>query len=227
LVIEHIKEVSRRDLHLERGHSSLKDYLVKKWGYSEQAAYRRIDAANLLKQVPSLVEKIKDGSMDITKIGELTRAVKEKERVSGEKVSALMKTELVAMISGKTGKESQRDLARALDIQLKEYEIQRVQKDESVRLEITISKELSEKLASCRDLAAHLIQQQSKDHSLASVIEVLADQYLRSKGAAPSEKEHESSNDQLSKYVNSVERINKTLTPKTKSEILKRDQCCQ
>ena len=212
VILEHIKEVSRRELHLARGYGSLKDYLIKRFGYSERAAYRRIDAAKLLMQVPALAENIKDGSMDITKICDLSLAVKEKERISGEKVSALVKTELVARIAGKTSMESQKEIAQVLDIQVKEHDHKKVQKDESVRLEFTVSKEVYEKLMKCQDLAAHKIQQENMGFSLASVIEVLTDKYLSEKTelkTKPSEK------------------TNQTLTPKTKIEILKRDQCCQ
>lgn len=212
IILEYIKEVSRRDLHLARGYGSLKDYLVKKFGYSERAAYRRIEGANLLNQVPTLAENIKNGSMDITKISEITRAVKEKERVTGEKVSALVKSELVARVSGKPSMESQKELAQVLDIEVKEFDKKKMQQDESVRLEFTVTKKQYEKLMKCQDLAAQKIQQDHMGFSLASVIEVLADRYIAEKTelkTKPSEK------------------VNQTITSKTKIEILKRDQCCQ
>lgn len=222
IILEHIKEVSRRDLHLARGFGSLKEYLVKKFGYCERAAYRRIEGANLLKQVPTLVENIKNGSMDITKICEVALAVKEKERMSGEKISPAMKTELVARVAGKTSAESQKELAQALEIPIKEYEHKKVQKDESVRLEFTVSKELYEKLMKCQGLAAHKIQQDQMGFSLASVIEVLADKYIADK-TEPKKKTVQKTDFN----ANACTKVNKTLTPKTKIEILKRDQCCQ
>lgn len=212
IILEHIKEVSRRDLHLARGYGSLVEYLIKKFGYTERAAYRRVDGANLLKQVPSLVENIKNGSMDITKISDVIRAVKEKERISGEKVSALLKTELVARVAGKTSAESQKELAQVLDIKIKEHDSKRVQKDESVRVEFTVTKDQYDKIMKCQDLAIHKIQQENMAFSLASVIEILADKYIAEKTelkTKPSEK------------------TNQTLTSKTKTEILQRDQCCQ
>ncbi|MFS4461256.1 HNH endonuclease signature motif containing protein [Bdellovibrio sp. HCB2-146] len=229
IILEHIKEVSRRELHLARGYGSLKDYLVKVFGYSERAAYRRIEAANLLKQVPTLVENIKNGSIDITKIEELTRAVKEKERVSGEKVTALVKSELVARISGKTSMETQKELAQILDIKVKEYDVKKMQKDESVRVEFTLTREQYEKIQKCQDLAAHKIQQERMDFSLASVVEILADTYLAGKTHTNSRQANSSNiqKEEEQKASASLERVNKTLTPKTKKEVLNRDQCCQ
>lgn len=229
IILEHVKEVSRRELHLARGYGSLKDYLIKEFGYSERAAYRRIDGANLLKQVPTLVENIKNGSIDITKIEELTRAIKDKERVSGEKVSPLVKSELVARISGKTSMESQKELAQVLDIKVKEYDVKKMQKDESVRVEFTLTIDQYEKIMRCQDHAAHKIRQNGMDYSLASVIEVLADRYLAEKAPATEEYKDadQSENQNESIQIKKGDKLNKTLTPKTRQQILKRDQCCQ
>jgi hypothetical protein len=224
IILDHIKEVAKRELHLAQGFPDVKRYLMKKYGYSEPAARRRVEAANILKDVPDLASKIEDGSICLTAIGELTRAIKEKENVSREKVSAAQKTELVAMISGKSVPESQQQLAQALDIKIRDYEHQRVQKDESVRLELTVSKELFEKLNQCRDLSAHQLQQEHKNHTLASVIEILADLYLKKKTVIVADS---TMIGEVSKNALRKTHTYKTLTPKTKREVLARDKCCQ
>ncbi|MGZ3802295.1 MAG: hypothetical protein ACXVCL_19170, partial [Bdellovibrio sp.] len=60
VILEHIKEVDVRKIYLERAYSSLYEYLVKELGYSGSAAMRRIEAARLLKEVPTLAEKIQE-----------------------------------------------------------------------------------------------------------------------------------------------------------------------
>ena len=85
----------------------MKDYLVKKWKYSERDAYRKIDGAKLLKDVPALAAEIKNGNINADKIGELARAVREKEQATGITISALKRL-IVALISGKTTSESQK-----------------------------------------------------------------------------------------------------------------------
>lgn len=223
IILEHIKEMARRELHL-RKYSSLMDYLIKEFGYSETAARTRIGAARLLNDVPELGEKIQDGTMNLAKVAELSRAIKEKELSTREKVSAAQKTELVEMISGKTTRESQRDLAQALDIQIKEYETQRIQKDESVRHEFTASKTQHDKLMRCRNFTAHQISQEHMDHTLASTIEILADFYLKHK-----EGELENFNKKTTPTLlnKDIERINKTITPKTRRLVIQRDKFCQ
>jgi hypothetical protein len=224
IILEHIKELSRRELHLTR-YSSLVEYLVKEFGYSETAARARMGAAKLLKEVPALAGKIQDGSMNLAKIAELSRAVKEKELVTREKVSSALKVELVSMISGKTTRESQQDLARTLDIKVKEYEKHRVQQDGSVRHEFTASLQLDDKLNRCRGLTAHQISQEHRAHTFESMVEAIADFFLNAK-------EGKESDDIAIEKLNSesargVEKINKTITPKMRRLVLQRDKCCQ
>lgn len=215
IILEHIKEVDNRRLYLEKAYSSLYEYLTQELQYSGSAAMRRIEAARLLNSVPELREKIQNGSVNLSQIGELSKAIKEKEKSCGNKVSLQQKTELLSMISSKTTQDTQKELARALDIQVIEHDKKRVQQDESVRIEMTVSKELYEKLMKCRDLASHKIEQKENSSSLAAVLEVLADRYLNQ--PSPSE----------NKKSPATEKINKTVTPKTKLEIINRDECCQ
>lgn len=232
VILEHIKEVDTRKLYLERAYSSLYEYLTKELSYSGSAAMRRIEAARLLKEVPLIKEKIQDGSLNLSQIGELSKAIKEKEKTLDGKVSASQKAELVAVISGKTTQETQRYLAEVLDIDISLHETKRVQQDESVRCELTLSKALYEKLKRCQELASHQIHKMEDGHSLSSVLEVLADCYLKTqlpkipndipkgtKSVSPITNVTESNNLSL--------KINKTLTPKTRQEIKNRDKCCQ
>ncbi|MEK2646016.1 HNH endonuclease signature motif containing protein [Bdellovibrio sp. BCCA] len=247
VILEHIKEIDSRKLYLERAYSSLYEYLVKEFGYSGSAAMRRIEAARLLNEVPAMAQKIQEGSLNLSQIGELSRSIKEKEKTTGQKVSSLQKRELVAKIESKTTLDTQKELALALDLPVKEFEKQKIQQNESLRLEITLSKEQYQKLLQCKDLAAHLLEQNHKDSSWASLFELLADQYLRktfrqsdtesSKVVASKVDTTKNANaDDTAVQTNSVtpckidavvNDYNKTLTPKTRRLILKRDTCCQ
>ncbi|MGZ3841216.1 MAG: HNH endonuclease [Bdellovibrio sp.] len=246
VILEHIKEVDVRKIYLERAYSSLYEYLIKELGYSGSAAMRRLEAARLLKEVPTLAEKIQEGSVNLSQIGELSRAIKEKEKTCGMKVSSAQKEELVAIITGKTTQETQKELSFVLDAQPKKHDSQRMQQDESIRLEITLTKEQYQKLMNCKDLAAVSLFQVYKDSSLGSLIEALADQYLAKKIKPKAEispaktkietktKTRDTKNAVMlvTKTVSETERVikkrvNKTLTPKTRKAVLSRDLCCQ
>ncbi|MGZ3799932.1 MAG: HNH endonuclease [Bdellovibrio sp.] len=248
VILEHIKEVDVRKIYLERAYSSLYEYLVKELGYSGSAAMRRLEAARLLKEVPALAEKIQEGSVNLSQIGELSRALKEKEKTSGKKISCTQKEELVAIITGKTTHETQKELSLALDVQPKNHDSQRMQQDESIRLEITLTKEQYQKLMTCKDLAAGSLYQAKKDSSLSSLIEILADQYLAKKMKPETDiptktkTKTKTTNPKnrvkfTAKTVSETERViknrvnktltPKTLTPKTRKAVLSRDLCCQ
>jgi hypothetical protein len=252
VILEHIKEVDNRKLYLERAYSSLYEYLIKELNYSGSAAMRRIEAARLLKEVPLIREKIQDGSLNLSQIGELSKAIKEKEKTLAGKISALQKAELVAVISGKTTQETQRELAQVLDIEIKLHETKNTQQDGSVRCGLTLSKELDEKIKRCKERGSHQIHNMMDGHSLAGVIDFLADYFLKDTEAltvVPVEKAKDDNSadgvsdkskfeqDEIGKTdksdldisKNSVLplKVNKTLTPKTRLEILKRDKCCQ
>src|SRR4051812_6774904 len=68
-LLHHLKEIDRRKLFCTLGCSSIYDYCIKRLGYSEDQAYRRISAMRLLKEIPEIDEKIRDGSLTLTKIG--------------------------------------------------------------------------------------------------------------------------------------------------------------
>ncbi|MGZ3794563.1 MAG: HNH endonuclease, partial [Bdellovibrio sp.] len=245
VILEHIREVDFRKIYLERAYSSLYEYLVKELGYSGSAAMRRLEAARLLKEVPTLAEKIQEGSVNLSQIGELSRALKEKEKTCGMKVSCAQKEELVAIITGKTTQETQKELSLALDVQPKKHDSQRMQQDESIRLEITLTKEQYQKLMTCKDLAVASLYKYQKESSLGSLIEVLADQYLAKKIKpevdTPTKTKTQTKTKTTgtengvkftTKTVSETERVkksrvNKTLTPKTRKAVLSRDLCCQ
>lgn len=207
VILEHIKEIDRRQIYLERGYPSLYRYLLSECGYSGSAAMRRIEAVRFLRDVPELAQKIEDGSVNLSQIGEITRGIKEKE-ISGEKVSAKQKSLLLDLVANKTTQETQRHVSQVFDLKLKEPETTRVQKDESVHLTITLTKAQYEKLMRARDESAHL---RGRDSSWAGVIEVLCDQKLRKFSTTASE----------------TVRVNKTMTRKTRRQIFRRDECCQ
>ncbi|MDE0449321.1 MAG: hypothetical protein OXH96_21845, partial [Spirochaetaceae bacterium] len=47
LVLDHLREIEARSLHLTRGYGSLFDYVVHELGYTAAAAWRRIKAMRL------------------------------------------------------------------------------------------------------------------------------------------------------------------------------------
>ena len=65
-VLHHLEEIDSRKLYLEQGFSSLFDYAVKELGYSEGAAYRRIKAMKLCREVPETESRLKSGRLSLS-----------------------------------------------------------------------------------------------------------------------------------------------------------------
>ena len=65
-VLHHLEEIDSRKLYLEQGFSSLFDYAVKELGYSEGAAYRRIKAMKLCREVPETEDRLKSGRLSLS-----------------------------------------------------------------------------------------------------------------------------------------------------------------
>ncbi len=69
-LLHYLQEIDGRRLYAEVGYTSMYLYTVKELGYSEGSAYRRIQAARLLGQIPEMAPKIEDGSLNLVLIAE-------------------------------------------------------------------------------------------------------------------------------------------------------------
>ncbi len=112
-VLQHLQEIEDRRLHLDRGYGSLYDYAIKELKYSEGAAYRRIQAMRLLRQVPEVGEKISQGELNLTSVAKVQTAF----RKEGEE----KKKQILEEIQGKNSKEVDRHLSQWHEVTKKEH----------------------------------------------------------------------------------------------------------
>lgn len=68
LLLGHLGEFDRRRIHAERGHQSLFAYCLSVLGYSEQDAYKRIQAARAARDHPVLLERLASGELTLTAV---------------------------------------------------------------------------------------------------------------------------------------------------------------
>ncbi len=68
-VLHHLREIERRRLFSALGYKSLFEYAVKRLGYSDDQAGRRIAAMRLLQEIPEIESKIESGALTLTNIG--------------------------------------------------------------------------------------------------------------------------------------------------------------
>lgn len=153
VILLHIAEVDRRRLYLKMAYSSLRDYLTQRMGYDGGSAQRRLDAARLSHEVPSVIESIDRGEINLSQVTFLQKTL----RVVGQqrpdqKTSKEVKASLVDEMKNKSVRETQVAVSQILNVEIKESPKVRHQANESVRFEVTLSKEQWQKLQEMREL---------------------------------------------------------------------------
>src|SRR5438445_3354389 len=177
LVLIHILEIEERKLYADLGFDGMYSYLTQNLGYSESAAYRRLQSARLLKKMPSLVEKIEDGSLNLSQLTQVQKCVKEQFQKTGKELSSAETFQILAKIENKNTFETEKTLAIEFDRPIQVHESLKLQKDESVRIDLTLSKEKFAELEQARSLLSHVCP----DGNWAEVISYLAQNFNRKK----------------------------------------------
>lgn len=208
-ILCHIAEVDRRRLFLRLGFSSLYVYLTERMGYDGGSAQRRIDAARLSQQVPSVLESIDQGEITLAQVTFLQKSLRQAKEC---RLSLESKTELLEALKNRTLAETQVEVCKTLNIELKETPKISYQANESVRLEVTLTKEQWEKMKTMRELLSSTLPSGEWDQVLEYVAGKVIEQKTR--GA---------------KSRSSAEEKNEVgvLSPRLKRQVLQRDQCCQ
>jgi hypothetical protein len=170
-----IIEIDQRKLYLPMACSSLFDYLVKIIGYAPASAQRRIDAARMMQQVPELGMKIEEGSLKLTQISQVQQAIRLVQKKDKTQILPSEKKQLLARLENKTGPESELILAQEFDLPVQTQIKQKIQRDESVRVELTFSKQQMETLTRAKELLSHALP----GATLTEVIASLAERYVK------------------------------------------------
>jgi 5-methylcytosine-specific restriction endonuclease McrA len=160
-VLAYIAEIDRRKLYLEKGTTSLFDYLVRDYGYSPGAAMRRIDAARLLRELPDAAEKFESGTLTISQANQIQRAAREFKKHKSKKLSTDIKRDLVLLLESKTQKQTEQLLATNLDLPAARPQKQTYHRDQSVTLTVTFTSAQIQVLEQVQNMISHSVT--SKD----------------------------------------------------------------
>lgn len=171
VILIHILEIESRRIYAELGFDGMFSYLTKGLGYSESAAYRRLQSARLLKTAPAAAAKLEDGSLNLSQLTEVQKSLKFDK--DGNKPLEI----ILAKIENKNSFETKKILAFEFDQPIQSQTVIAPQKNESIRLELTLTKKQFETLEEAKNLMSHI----AHSNSLSDVIEQLALKYLKSK----------------------------------------------
>ena len=168
-ILRHLMEVERGRIHLDMGYASLFVFLTKHLKYSDGSAYRRIEAMKILRDVPDLGQRITVGAISVTIAAEISRIVKIKKIKNPEE-----KLALVEQFSWKNKREVEKEIAKIAPREAKLEKLREINSAES-SLEVTVSKELREKLEKLKALLSH----KNPSLKMSGVLEAIADIALK------------------------------------------------
>ena len=106
-VLDHLREIHARHLHLRLGCSSLFDYAVRELGYSEGAAWRRIKAMRLCAETAGTRERLQDGSLTLSAAAQLQNTFDLCQRTAAATVDRGAAPAAPELLPGATGTASE------------------------------------------------------------------------------------------------------------------------
>lgn len=154
-ILSLIREGERRRLYIERGFKNVYDWLVRGYGYSHAAAYRRIEAARLLESVPVAKEKLASGELNLTTLSQLQSAIKSQEKRAGVQVTQETKETLVGKIEGKSARETEEIIREKFPETKPNKESLRPVDGKNLKLTIILEKEAVKAIERVKELLSH------------------------------------------------------------------------
>ncbi|MBL6991510.1 MAG: HNH endonuclease [Bacteriovoracaceae bacterium] len=172
-VLDHLAEIERRKLYCDLKYSSLFSYCQGELGFSEQEAYRRIDAMRLAKVMPEVKKILENGNLSLTNANMISSLFK-KSKLDDDK-----KLQIVQKVKGMTKKQCETKLDEVKSelgfapssIAKQERKCKEV--DGGVRLHLSIGKSTYAKLNKLKGLLAH-----TKDHSTEELLDLMLDNMI-------------------------------------------------
>jgi 5-methylcytosine-specific restriction endonuclease McrA len=173
-ILRHLREVERRRLFSDLGCKSLFDYAVKELKYSEDQAYRRINAMRLIRELPEIEKSIEEGTLSLSTLGVASSLFKAEAKHNAP-VAPAKKLEVLNALNGKSRREAEVVVQSFTSLPKEALRPERARViDEHVELRLVAKKELQDKVDRVKGLIAHLHPQMST----AELLEKLCDDFL-------------------------------------------------
>lgn len=202
-ILHHIKEIEIRKLYTELGHSSLFDYVVHELGFTRGSAFRRINSARVLKDMPEIEKKIEDGSLTLSNLSKAADKFKQDDITDMN-----LKKDILSAIENSSFRDCERTLSEfatpsSLPIQPeRHYHI----------INVSVSEKTYVKYEDVRGLLAH--QRLSKDEMFNKIFDIAIMHFEAAKFKTTSKRLTSSKNPRF-------------ITASMKKAVYLRDKVCQ
>jgi len=178
-LLAYFQEVETRKLYLVRGYSSLFAFLTgDEMGYSESAAYRRIQAMRLLREVPEVEEKIESGKMSLSVVSQVQGFIKKQDQKRRDQKMPQLKQEeklaLVLRLEGTSARTCEKKLAQMDPETALPKEMTKVLNMDKTLIQFVADGALMDKIERLMDLLSH----QNPEGSYEQLFSKLADMAL-------------------------------------------------
>lgn len=150
-----IVEVEKRKLYLDYAYPSLFAYLTEYIGYSEGAAQRRIDAARLLAKVPEVSHAIENGTINLAQVSKMQKICRQIKKDSGAAVQVILQKSVLKKLENKNAVQTDLILAQEFNVRIEVADKKKIQQDESVRIELTFTKDEMHLIETARALLSN------------------------------------------------------------------------
>jgi 5-methylcytosine-specific restriction endonuclease McrA len=195
-------------------------------GYSDDSAYRRDKAARVLLQVPTVADKVENGSLNLTQLTQVQKCLNQKKKM-GTSISTERTAAILQQLENKNNFESQKIIAVEFNQPVQVHEALKPQKDDSVRLEITLTADQLKTLQQAKDLLSHVLPDTNWSNLFVHLAEKQIDKVMGKKNSSFLKLEERNSNSSMTQNL-SVMQKRRSIRITTKRLLLKRaNQCCE
>lgn len=172
-----INHALERRAYLELGYASMFEWLTKEYGYSNAAAYRRIEAARLLKVMPELAPRLERGEVNLSTLAKAQSIFRAEEK-AGRKPSVDEKRSAVTQIAGKSILEAEQALLKIFPAGASSVQRERcvALNEETIRLSINLTNQTAANLKRAREILSHKFPQASDGDLIAYALEFFLEQ---------------------------------------------------
>jgi 5-methylcytosine-specific restriction endonuclease McrA len=180
-ILHHLREIERRRLFCTLQCGSLFEYAVKHLKYSEDQAYRRIQAMRVLKELPEIEAKITSGELNLTHLGLAQTLFKKESQLNSGGLEKTEKLDLLMKLQRTTKREAQK-----IVIERASEPNAFIPKDSvrpigggKVLVQFTVSEEDFEKIEKLKGWLAHKLAGNGGEVSISQVVTQLVTEEIK------------------------------------------------
>ncbi len=155
-VLKNFIEIDRRRIFSVLGNGSFKEFVMSRYKFSEDEAWRRINAMKLLREVPEVEEKMESGSISMTHLGVAQSLFKHESKKHDRTFTPEEKLEVLEKMENTTTREAQRmAFSMASSPMFETQDKIRPVSSDTVEIKFAAPNELAQKLEKLKGLLAH------------------------------------------------------------------------